>query len=533
MVKSKSWQIFLFVTFLVSISGVGFSKADAPSFLIPANQNPKSIDPLDAMYVRNLPLMKMLYRAPIEIDQKGQFNSTLLADFSYDYNKQTMTWTVAPQQSFANGKPIRGEDIVLALKRVLLHEPNRPVLSAIVGQKEWIKTPYPLKEDLKGLKLDSKTQRITILFREPIANPFYEFRRPLYSVMPADCINLLTNKLSCETPSFSGYYRLAKNIDLPSLLKKGDGEVDHIEFLLAENKRFRSIYQFKMPKSLIFQYYIGSRGLIQMAKVSHEDTVFQVPDYQLTPQVRSSLEKDFVYRRLPQVRIWHLTLDPKTPAFSTAACRRVFRDAYVKEYWKKISENETKSLSLATAIMPGYLTNSELKGSLPANLPPCDPKLLRTPIKHSIFSIGPQYSFWDQILMNTLSSLQLPRSGISLITDPEKVHLASNAFDTSYFVFGIFDIHASFKDFFSAPNYTPITAIAEDSEIKDITDRVFRSQDDSLKKELLIKLNKKLYRDAYITSLSHWGLVIGSRNKKISQVKYSTSELGPWFLFPK
>ena len=91
--------ILIFIGSLIAYSAQG---AVMKEYVITETDKYTSLDPLDADLTHNLPVARMIYATPLEIDASDSMTSLVLESFSYDRGSQTITWVVKKGLKFSD-----------------------------------------------------------------------------------------------------------------------------------------------------------------------------------------------------------------------------------------------------------------------------------------------------------------------------------------------------------------------------------------------------------------------------------------------
>lgn len=76
---------------------------DHYTYVITETAIANSFDPLDADQTINLPVARMLYSTPIEININGELTSKILDQFEYDEQNKAVTWKVKTGITYSDG----------------------------------------------------------------------------------------------------------------------------------------------------------------------------------------------------------------------------------------------------------------------------------------------------------------------------------------------------------------------------------------------------------------------------------------------
>ena len=77
--------ISIFIVFIVKFTMTNTTySSNSLEYIITETGLFDSLDPLDADKTQNLPVARMIYATPIEIDKNGNLSSNVLSEFSYN-----------------------------------------------------------------------------------------------------------------------------------------------------------------------------------------------------------------------------------------------------------------------------------------------------------------------------------------------------------------------------------------------------------------------------------------------------------------
>ena len=107
-------------------------------YIITETDQPTSLDPLDADQTQNLPVARMIYATPLEIDASDAISSLVLEKFSYDKLTKTIHWKVKKDLKYSDGESMTVEDVAFSVLRMTYARPKFPVIDSIEGVSEWV-----------------------------------------------------------------------------------------------------------------------------------------------------------------------------------------------------------------------------------------------------------------------------------------------------------------------------------------------------------------------------------------------------------
>lgn len=109
---------------------IGPSKGNSMStFVITETSKYTSLDPLDGDSSQNLPVVRMLFATPIEINADNTLESRVLESFAYDRSSKTIQWVVRSGVTFSDGSPITPDDVAFAVARMTFARPQFPLIN--------------------------------------------------------------------------------------------------------------------------------------------------------------------------------------------------------------------------------------------------------------------------------------------------------------------------------------------------------------------------------------------------------------------
>lgn len=307
-----------------------------------------SLDPLDGDQTQNLPVQRMLYATPVEVDQQGQLISQVLSRFDYDSEKYLMTWVVSDQARYSDGSSITAEDVAFAVARMAHKRPKFPVIEYIDGLDAWVKSENPLETLPNGILVSGS--KIEIQFSKPVKHPLFRFSLEIFSIIPKKVIDIKTNKILGKIPS-SGNYEIAK-----------EGEKSVLFRLRKESSLFGHV-----PEQIEFSYELAKDVFNGSYKIK-SNTVVQGNEIKLSIEDHQNLKNNFKTMFLPSARIALNLLNPEVGVFKDKNCRLVFADLY-RQAFNEISKGDFKNeSSLFTELITGYMKTDELKSSVYSGL---------------------------------------------------------------------------------------------------------------------------------------------------------------------
>lgn len=322
-------------------------------YIITETGGPSSLDPLDGDQTQNLPIQRMIYATPVEVNSKGELQSKVLEDFKYDSVSKKLTWIVKSDVKFSDGSVITPEDIAFAVARMVFTRPKFPIIENIEGVDDWVKSPSPLNRLPSGIILTGN--KIEIKFTKEVDHPLFRFSLEIFSIIPKKCVDLTTNKLTCTDVPTSGHYKI---VEQTTTFIRFDRIQENILGELAP-KYIR--FEFQVPKNVFTESFVVD-----------EHTVIQGNEIKLSLEELAVLKKNLKTAYLPSARIAVSILNPEVGAFKDPKCRLVFAEAYRKAFVELATKGFKVESSVFTDVLPGYITSTQLSENSSHHLTPAD-----------------------------------------------------------------------------------------------------------------------------------------------------------------
>ncbi len=346
--KSSYWKklvyllIVLAVTKVIAKTVIEGKESNVSTFVITETGKYTSLDPLDGDSSQNLPVARMLYATPVEINADNTLGSRLLESFDYDQSTKTIKWVVKDNVSYSDGSMITAEDIAFSVSRMAFTRPGFPLIKLIVGLDEWLKKSEPLKMYPSGIEVNGHT--ITIKLKEDYPHPLFRFCLELFSVIPKSCVNLNTNKIECRKIPTSGYYEMVENVDDTLLFQKRPS-IAEIQGKLT------------YPSEIRFVYSDAAKILEDKALVSNK-TVIQSSEAKLTREQMKVVKSNYEVSFTPAAWFTLLQVNPNIAPFDKPECRFEFARLFRKNF--EIESDEGSEGSIFTKLVRGYKTLDDL-----------------------------------------------------------------------------------------------------------------------------------------------------------------------------
>ena len=372
---------------VIMMSVVRYKKSHSYRYVVTNFGKPTSFDPLEADYYNNLPIARMIYLTPMEVSETNDFSSDILEKFQYDTTTNTIIWKVKKGLSFSDGSSILTEDVAFSVIRMLYTRPDFPVLKYVKGLNEWLKQDFPLKSYPSGISVEKDI--IKIEFDQVVSNPLYRFCLELFSIIPKKCVDLKTNKITCQDIPTSGKYKISNKSDK--------------EWLFSKNSQI----EFNGPEEIIFEFW-GKKNLVEKIQGMDNYTVVHSDDIVISLKDQRELKKNFKIVNRPVANFSALLMNPKN-IFKNKNCRKVFAMTVTKTF-SQVS-GSTPEASIFTKIIPGYLTVDELdkqsESSFQEDLKGCKGELRSSPPQWGIVKRG-ESSPTTQLTKDVYVALKLP-----------------------------------------------------------------------------------------------------------------------------
>ncbi len=300
----------------------------------------KSFDPLEADDNDNMPVMRMLYTTPLEINEKGIIVSNVFEKFEYDESINQISFKFRPGLFFEDGTPITLKDVLVSILRMAYFRPCFPVLRDIIGIQAWANEKKGLSTSPKGIVVEDNV--ITIKLTKSHRNPLFRFCLELFSIIPVRYLNLLTGEMTSASPPASGYYRIEKKSETEITFLKRDLPRAVQEVVYNKiNFKFLSIDEavsvLNCPRTIV----VSSETNFVCSKRRNEIDSRQM---QWTP---SSF---FAF----------LAYNPNLEPFNSQETRSYF-SMRTRQALKESNLGFTVESSIFTNILPGYLSSIELE----------------------------------------------------------------------------------------------------------------------------------------------------------------------------
>ncbi len=482
---------------------MSFKKIDsnAVRFLFIDSAMPNSFDPLDADKSINLNAMRLLYATPIEIGLSNNLTSSVLDYFEYNTENKEIIFRVKNDIFFSNGSRMTTDDVAFSILRMARKRPNFPVIHDIMGLDEWLKSEYPLKNYPDGIIIDNNTIRIKLTKNSKSA--LFRFTLELFSIIPKADVNLDTGALKNQKPSYSGYYTLL------------DQKQSEMIFQKNTSRFANSLHDAKAPEHIIYLYTFGNQQIIR-SEMNQKNTVLYGTDMQFISNNLNDTKKNLNIKYLPSSRFNFILLNPHIEPFDNLMCRHYFMKEYRRVLDGLYGEQISKSASIFTKIVPGYLDdNALIDTSVDVEISECKKKFFEKEI-HTFVLSEKLTDFNDKVLITTLSNLgaRVKIEVVKNVSDREKKFMEnSNAFLSAGSGFWAEDPIGDVKMFFTKNLHEPLKFILEDNILSEIIHNL--DENNSNVSSDLQQLNNKLHSDALLNVVFHTRRFFASKDSSL------------------
>lgn len=486
--------------------------SDNLEYIITETGQHDSLDPLDADQTHNLPVARMIYATPIEVDKYGKLSSSVLSDFYYDEVTKQLIFSIKKNIYFSDNTPIVSKDIVFAILRMLYFRPNFPVIKEIVGKDDWLKQKFPLRHLPLGITFDEN--KIKILFKKDVPNSLFRFTLELFSIIPYKTINLDTGLIKDKEIATSGLYTISSKY------------LNKISFNFRSN--LLNINNF--PKRIEFKYKNIS-FLTEEDFSSH--SIISGNEADLLYSKKKDLFKKVNLQMLPSARFATIRFNTQLEPFKNRLCRLYFSEELRKTI-KSYNKDITAEGSLFTELIPGYVEYTNLKKSLYA-LSENEEKNCLEIIRSSKFNLATSdnntLKIGFELILKTLENLKVNKISIhsglsnSQITESfasGKLSLVSGASG-----FWALDPAGDVEMYFTKNLHKTLQYVWEDDILYNLIEKI----DHHDIKKSLEAINKHIFLDSRLGVYMHFRRFYATNKSfKIERTGTSISVSPPWLL---
>lgn len=477
-------------------------------YIITETDVPTSYDPLEADQTQNLPVARMIYHTPLEIDASDTISSQVLESFSYDKKTKTIKWIVKRNLTFNDGTPLTTDDVVLSIKRMLLTRPQFPVIESIEGKDQWLKEENPLTKIPFGIKVTGN--EITISLTKDYPHPLFRFCLELFSIIPKKCVDLKSDKLTCDRPPESGRFAIVEKKDKSILFSSRASNKDQV----------------------LFKYIPAVDLSEQLPKLSSESVVAG-NESMFSREELSTFRKLDSFYYLPASRFSVLQLNPDIAPFDDKLCRLYFAKQFRSEYEKLTKEFSPAESSIFTKIIAGYMPRkdleaAELKKIKATDFEKCLDKLRKKEIAWAYVENEVNSAFVTA-LNNTFKTLNLKNNPNSLKSRKELAGKFVNG-EISIFNgasgFWANDPLGDLKMLFTPNLHKPLNYISRDIVLQNLIEECIKNPSN---KSSLFKVNQYLHDQGLFNVYTHVRRFYFSKDsKKLKQIPQGSAAPNPW-----
>jgi len=517
----KLKNIFIILGVIASITIVVIfidvpKEKSMPTFVITETAKYNSLDPLDGDNSQNLPVARMVYSTPIEINADNTLGSRVLETFSYDRSSKTIQWIVRSGITYSDGSTITPEDIAFAVTRMAFTRPQFPLIKLIHGLEPWLKMPSPLKSYPEGIKVIGN--KITIELTEDYPHPLFRFCLELFSIIPKKFVNLETNKIIEGSIPTSGYYEIKTSEEKSIVFQQRPG--------------IETIHGKSYPKQIKFLYRDPIEAF-KDSKLVSDDTVILSSESLLTRDQIHEIESEFQVNFTPASWFTLMQINPDVTPFQDPVCRLAFAEAFRRNYEKLSSD--TSEASVFTKIVSGYKTHKDLLDSASLKLEnriACLTKLSQAKIPVGFYSNTPKI-FIDTIIA-TATELGIELIGPTNYSD-RKQEVSEFLNGNSTFLynrtgFWAMDPTGDIQMLFTPNLHKVLRHYWNDDHLQSLLHNIVR--DGVVNLASVDSINSYLFANAKFNVYSHIRRFYASRNKDlVKSLPIGITNPSPWQLF--
>lgn len=494
------------------------AKKDHYTYIITETAAATSLDPLDADQTINLPVARMLYATPLEVDLKGDLQSSVLESFEYNDDSQVMTWKVKSGLKYADNTEITSEDVAFAVARMAYTRPTFPVIEDVKGVSEWSKAKDALKSLPEGIQISG--QVVKIEFAKKQDHPLFRFCLEIFSIIPKKCVDVETNKISCKEIPSSGNYKLASKTDQ--------------EFNF-EKRIAGSIFGVKAPEKIQFKYMTAQEALRTSSEFDSQ-TIMAGSELRYSVDEIKDLQSKIQISFAPASRIAGVAINPNVGVFKDKKCRQLFANAFREAFRKMVGDARESEASIFTDLLPGYLKNEELhsgSASITAEeIVSCKTKFQNEPIKWLKAKNNPSSLFVVTMekVFSELGIEAVPPMIEETQKDEEELFLAGKlsvrGFQTGFWAF---DPAGDIQMLMTPKMHKTLQFVSEDSKMQSL---IRNLKDSGLQKDSFNKLNQHIYDEALFNVFTHLRRFYAAKDKSlIMEAPVSITSPAPWQVF--
>ena len=494
-------------------------KKDYYTYVITETSAATSLDPLDADQTVNLPVARMLYATPLEVDLKGDLTSKILDLFEYDDQAQVMTWKVKSGLKYSDNSDLTSADVAFAVARMVYTRPTFPVIEDIKGVKEWSKSKDALKSLPEGIQVDG--QIVKIQFGKKQDHPLFRFCLEIFSVIPKSCVDIESNKITCKEIPASGHYKMISKTENEFQFEKVDSN---------------PIHGLKAPQKLIFKY-MSAQEAVRTAHEFDAQTIIAGSELRYSIDEIKELQSKIKISFAPASRIVGLVINPNVGAFKDKKCRQVFAKAFRDAFHEMVGDARESESSVFTDLLPGYLKNEELYDGISSGLTAddvarCKSQLQSEPIKWLKATNNPK-SIFVVVMERVFSELGIgPAAPVVEETQKDEDELflsgkvAVKGFQTGFWAF---DPAGDIQMLMTPNMHKTLQFVSQDAEMQNLIRNLKTS---GLEKSAFAKLNQHIYSESLFNVFTHLRRFYAAKDSSlIMEAPVSITSPAPWQVF--
>lgn len=515
------------LAFAIALAGLGVIimiyshsiKKDHYTYVITETSAATSLDPLDADQTVNLPVARMLYATPLEVDLKGDLASKILDLFEYNDQTQVMTWKVKSGLKYSDNSDLTSADVAFAVARMVYTRPTFPVIEDIKGVKEWSKSKDALKSLPEGIQVDGQT--VKIQFNKIQDHPLFRFCLEIFSVIPKNCVDVATNKITCKEIPASGHYKMISKTENEFQFEKQDAN---------------PIHDLKAPQKLYFKY-MSAQEVVRTANEFDAQTVIAGSELRYSIDEIKELQSKIQISYAPASRIVGLVINPNVGAFKDKKCRQVFAKAFRNAFHKMVGDARESESSVFTDLLPGYLKNEELYDGISSELTAddiarCKSQLQSEPIKW-LKATNNSKSIFVVVMERVFSELGI-ESAPPVVEETQKDEdelflsgkVAVKGFQTGFWAF---DPAGDIQMLMTPNMHKTLQFVSQDAEMQNLIRNLKTS---GLEKSAFIKLNQHIYGQSLFNVFTHVRRFYAAKDRSlIMEAPVSITSPAPWQVF--
>ncbi len=479
-------------------------------YVITETAGPTSLDPLDADGTANLPVARMIYATPVEAAANNQLTSRVLDSFSYDIDKRRIEWKAKAGLKYEDGTILTADDIAFAVARMAFTRPKFPVIEAIDGVNDWVKSKSALQTFPKGITVSGNIIRIQ--FTQAVDHPLFRFCLELFSIIPRKCVDPATNKITCSKIPESGLYRIATQ------------DQKQITFTLRTSGSEPSA-----PNLITFEYKTPNELAANMGKLDNHTVVAGNESF-FAPGVLHDLEKKLSIKYTPAARFAVIQINQNIGPFKDKKCRQLFAKLF-RDSYREIAKDSLVEGSVFTKILPGYLSLKDLEGDslTTAEVQECKAKFAKETFPWGYAEPEGEAIFF-QALNRTFTALGIKASApIIKATRKEFAEMFADgkvAFFNAGSGFWALDPAGDMKMLLTPNLHKPLKHVSDDESLQTVIAQLSSSS------SAYAKVNRYLFEDAKFNVYMHVRRFFAAKDMKlIGEVPFAISSPAPWQVF--